>query len=46
MADPRQRTLTEHRPGREPRVYGEEDVLEVPDIIPGFSASVRDLLAD
>ncbi len=45
VADPRGRTVTEYRAGREPRAYGEEDVLTVDDLIPGFRLRVGDALA-
>jgi Uma2 family endonuclease len=41
MLDPIQRTVTEYRPGAEPRTYTEDDTLTVEDVIPGFSLSVR-----
>lgn len=40
VADPAARQVVEHRPGQEPAVYGEEDVLTVEDLIPGFRLPV------
>jgi Uma2 family endonuclease len=46
VADLRRRTVTAHRPNAAPVVLGEDEVLTAEDIIPGFSASVRELLAE
>jgi Uma2 family endonuclease len=42
VADPQARTVTAHRRGAEPHVFGEDDTLTVEDVIPGFELSVRD----
>lgn len=42
VADPPSRTITEHRPGREPVVYRPENVLTIEDLIPGFQLQVAD----
>lgn len=46
VADPDPRTVTAHRAGQPPRVFGPADTLTVPDVIPGFQASVADLFRD
>lgn len=46
VADPESRTVTEYRKGQPPRVFGENDILTVEDIIPGFQLSVRDALRE
>jgi Uma2 family endonuclease len=40
---PRPRSVTVHRPGAEPRVLGEGDVLDGEDLLPGFSLPVADV---
>ena len=45
MVEPRRRTVTAFRPGREPRVYREDDVLDGDDVLPGFRLPVADLFA-
>jgi Uma2 family endonuclease len=40
---PRPRTVTIHRPGAEPRVLGEGDILDGEDILPGFTLPVADV---
>src|SRR5262245_19817741 len=43
VADSKTRTVTEHRPGKEPTIHTENDVLTAEDIIPGFRLAVRDV---
>jgi len=40
IADPASQTVTAHRPGSEPEVFGEGDVLTVEELIPGFRLPV------
>jgi hypothetical protein len=35
--------VTVHRPGEEPRVLGEGDVLDGEDLLPGFTLPVADV---
>ncbi len=46
VVDPINRQVTEHRPGQPHSVFGENDTLAVPDIIPGFQLSVRESLQE
>lgn len=46
VPDPEARQVIEYRQGTQPRIYGENDTLTVDDLIPGFSLSVRDALAE
>jgi len=46
VADPIARNVTAYRRDTEPRVYGEDDLLTVEDVIPGFRLPVRDALQD
>jgi len=46
VADPMPQTITEHRTGVEPRVWRDDDVLTVEDVIPGFRFRVRDAFVD
>jgi len=41
VADPGPRTITVHRPGVEPQVLAEPDVLTVEELIPGFRFPVQ-----
>jgi Uma2 family endonuclease len=43
VADPGPQTVTAHRPGQPPQVFGVADVLTVPDVITGFRMAVRDV---
>jgi Uma2 family endonuclease len=43
VADPEARTVTAHRSGQEPHVFGQADDLVIADIIPGFRMSVADV---
>jgi Uma2 family endonuclease len=43
VADPEARTVTAHRSGQEPHVFGQADDLLIEDIIPGFRMSVADV---
>jgi Uma2 family endonuclease len=45
MVEPRRRAVTAFRPGREPRVYGDGDVLDGEDVLPGFRLPVAQLFA-
>ncbi len=38
--DPEATTVTRYRPGQEPEVLGEDDVLDGDDLLPGFSVPV------
>ena len=38
--DPERTTVTRYRPGQEPEVLGEDDVLDGGDLLPGFSVPV------
>jgi Uma2 family endonuclease len=42
VADPATTSVTAHRPGMEPEVFGPEAVLTAEEIIPGFRLPVRD----
>jgi Uma2 family endonuclease len=44
VADPEARTVTAHRRGVAPQVFGENDTLTVEDVIPGFQLPIRDAL--
>jgi Uma2 family endonuclease len=46
LADPASRTITEHRPGKEPAVLGTEELLTVEDLIPGFRMRVADAFVE
>ncbi len=46
VVDAPSRQVMEHRPGRAAAVFGENDTLTVPDIIPGFQLAVREALQD
>jgi Uma2 family endonuclease len=43
VSDPGKRTVTIYRPGQKAKVLHENDVLTIPDIIPGFELSVREV---
>ncbi len=43
VSDPGKRTVTIHRPGQKAKVLHENDVVTIPDIIPGFELPVRDV---
>lgn len=45
VADPETRTVTVHRPGGSVRVAEESDTLPGEDVLPGFSAAVREFFA-
>ena len=40
VVNPRRRTITIHRPGRDPQVLREADTLTGEDVIPGFQCEV------
>lgn len=40
VADPQPISITRYRPGQEPEVLGEDDVLDGGDLLPGFSVPV------
>lgn len=44
VADPEVRTVTAHRPNRDPVVFARADVLTADPLIPGFAVGVADLL--
>jgi len=46
VADPARQTITAHRFHQPPQVFGPADMLTVPDVIPGFQATVADLFRD
>ncbi len=46
IADPRRRTVTEHRGGRQTRILTSNDELEADDILPGFRCRVGDLFPE
>ena len=43
FGDPENTTVTRYRPGQEPEVLGEDDVLDGGDLLPGFSIPVWQL---
>ena len=43
VSDPGKHTVTIYRSGEKPKILRENDVLTVPDIIPGFELPVRDI---
>ena len=43
VAYPRRRAIRAHRPGQEPLEYGEDDVLDGGEVLPGFTIPVADL---
>ena len=43
VVNPRRRTVAVHRPGRDVRVLGVDDVLDGEDVVPGWTLAVRDL---
>jgi Uma2 family endonuclease len=45
LVDPSARTVTAHRKNTEPKIYSETDLLVCPDLLPGFSVSVVEILA-
>lgn len=45
LVDPRSRTLEVYRPNAEKIVLGDGDVLEVPELLPGWELSVADVWA-
>ena len=40
VADPETTTVTRYRPGQEPEILGEDDILDGGDLLPGFSVPV------
>jgi Uma2 family endonuclease len=42
----RARSVTEYRPGAEPRVLEGDDLLDGGDVVPGFTCGVRDLFPE
>ena len=44
VLDPEPVTVTVYRPSIEPVVHGEDDVLDLGDLLPGFSCAVWRLL--
>lgn len=40
VIEPRQRTLTMHRPGQPPRIFGVADTLDGGDVLPGLSVPI------
>jgi Uma2 family endonuclease len=45
VINPRRRTITVHRPGRDPQVLRENDTLDGEDVVPGFACKVTDAFA-
>jgi Uma2 family endonuclease len=43
VANPRRRTVAVHRPGRDVRILGIEDMLDGEDVVPGWTLAIRDL---
>jgi Uma2 family endonuclease len=43
VVNPRGRTVTIHRSGRDPRILRENDLLAGEDVCPGFSVPVAEL---
>lgn len=43
IIDPRNRRVTCYRSPDEARIYGEDDVIEEPGILPGLALAVREL---
>jgi Uma2 family endonuclease len=44
--DPGERRVEIHRPGTEPAVLGDDGILEISDILPGFAVPVAELWPD
>jgi Uma2 family endonuclease len=42
-ADPRKKTVTEHRRGKKPRIFTAKDTLTIEDVIPGFQMPVTEV---
>jgi Uma2 family endonuclease len=45
VVNPRRRTVAVHRPGRDVRILGVDDVLDGEDVVPGWTLPVRELFA-
>ena len=45
VADPRLRQVHVHRPDGRPVIYREDDMIDLPDVLPGFSRRVGDFFA-
>jgi Uma2 family endonuclease len=45
VVNPHRRTVAVHRPGQSMRIFGENDVLDGEDIVPGWTLPVRDLFS-
>ncbi|HUY90207.1 MAG TPA: Uma2 family endonuclease [Pirellulales bacterium] len=43
VADPDAKTLTEHRPNAQPRVFAETETVSLPEIIPGLQLALQDV---
>jgi Uma2 family endonuclease len=43
LVEPEQRTVTVHRPGCPVATFGEADLLQAEDVIPGFAVRIADL---
>lgn len=46
VADPAAKSVTEHRPNSQPKVFGQTDTLQCEDIIPGLRLSLAGLFRD
>ena len=45
VLNPRRKTVTSHRPGQNPLVQHAGDVVELDDVVPGFSCEVAAIFA-
>jgi Uma2 family endonuclease len=43
VVNPRRKRVAVHRPGRDVRILGVEDILDGEDVVPGWTLAVRDL---
>jgi Uma2 family endonuclease len=43
LVDPQTRTVTAHRPGAEMKTFAETEILDCPDLLPGFSVPVVEI---
>ena len=44
LVDPEDRSVTVYRPGQQPVILFENDMLAAEDVLPGFSCRVADLM--
>jgi Uma2 family endonuclease len=45
VVNPRRQTVAVHRPGRDVRILGVNDILDGEDVVPGWTLAVRDLFS-